>query len=69
MFKILEKITELIVLALEGIEISENSHKQTENYVYTLLKVIEMMIPLEEGDLLDMLHSKYLKENKKISAD
>ncbi|MBF4518736.1 hypothetical protein IRZ71_20465 [Flavobacterium sp. ANB] len=57
------------MLALEGIEISENNHKQTERYIYSLLKVIEMMIPLEEGDLLDMLHSRYLKEKKKISAD
>lgn len=57
------------MLALEGIEISENNHKQTERYIYSLLKVIEMMIPLEEADLLDMLHSRYLKESKKSSAD
>lgn len=57
------------MLALEGIEISENNHRQTERYVYSLLKVIEMLIPLEEGDLLDILHRKYLKQNKKSSAD
>lgn len=57
------------MLALEGIEISENNHKQTERYVYSLLKVIEMLIPLEEGDLLDILHRKYLKQNEKSSAD
>ena len=55
------------MLALEGIEISENYHKQTERYVYSLLKVIEMLIPLEEGDLLDILHRKYLKQNEKSS--
>lgn len=57
------------MLALEGIEISENNHKQTERYVYSLLKVIEMLIPLEEGDLLDILYRKHLKQNKKSSAD
>lgn len=55
------------MLALDGIEISENNHKQTERYVYSLLKVIEMLIPLEEGDLLDILHRKYLKQNEKIT--
>jgi hypothetical protein len=33
------------------------------------LRIIEMLIPLEEADLLDMLYRKYLKENKKSTTN
>ena len=57
------------MLALDGIEVSTNSPRQAERYVYSLLRIIEMLIPLEEAELLDMLYIKFLNENKKQSAN
>jgi hypothetical protein len=37
----------------------------TERYVGSLLRIIEMLIPLEEAKLLDALYRKYLNENNK----
>lgn len=51
------------MLAIEGIEVGNDRH--TERYIGSLLKIIEMLIPMEEGELLDMLYTKYLNENKK----
>lgn len=57
-------LLKVAMLALDGIEMDNSGHIHTEKYVYTLLKIIEKMIPLEEADLLDILHEKYLKELK-----
>jgi hypothetical protein len=54
------------MLALDGME---DSCRHTERYVGSLLKVIEMLIPLEEGELLDILHIKYLNEKKTIDSN
>lgn len=51
--------------ALDGIEVSTNSTIHTERYVGSLLRIIEMLIPLEEAELLDMLYLKHLNEKNK----
>lgn len=51
--------------ALDGIEVSIENTKNTERYVGSLLRIIEMLIPLEEAELLDMLYIKYLNEKNK----
>ncbi|OUD35812.1 hypothetical protein [Flavobacterium sp. FPG59] len=51
--------------ALDGIEVSTESTINTERYVGSLLRIIEMLIPLEEAELLDMLYIKYLNEKNK----
>ena len=51
--------------ALDGIEVSIESTINTERYVGSLLRIIEMLIPLEEAELLDMLYIKYLNEKNK----
>jgi hypothetical protein len=48
--------------ALDGIEVSTESAIHTERYVGSLLRIIEMLIPLEEAELLDMLYLKFLNE-------
>ena len=56
------------MLALEGIEGSGENVKDPERYVGSLLRVIEMLIPLEEGDLLDLLYIKHLNEKNKSGS-
>lgn len=53
------------MLALEGIEVGSNSPRQAERYVYSLLRIVEMLIPLEEAELLDMLYQIHLDGNNK----
>ncbi|QLC65959.1 hypothetical protein LPB248_06605 [Flavobacterium sp. LPB0248] len=50
------------MLALDGIEGSGENIRDPERYVRSLLRITEMLIPMEEGDLLDMLYQKYLNE-------
>jgi hypothetical protein len=54
------------MFALDGME---DSCRHSERYVGSLLKIIEMLIPLEEGELLDILYTKHLEENKKNVAN
>jgi len=57
------------MLALDGMEVStNNSPRHVERYVYSLLRIIEMLIPLEEADLLDMLYIKHLNEKNKSGS-
>lgn len=53
------------MMALDGIEMDDSGREHTERYVHTLLKITEKLIPLEEGDLLDILHKKFLDEKNK----
>ncbi|MNE92449.1 hypothetical protein D3C80_1901750 [compost metagenome] len=50
--------------ALDGIEVSMESNINTERYVGSLLRIIEMLIPLEEAELLDRLYQIHLDESK-----
>ena len=55
--------------ALDGIEVSTESTINTERYVGSLLRIIEMLIPLEEAELLDMLYLKHLNEKNKSDSN
>jgi hypothetical protein len=55
--------------ALDGIEVSTESTINTERYVGSLLRIIEMLIPLEEAELLDMLYLKHLNEKNKCDSN
>ena len=55
--------------ALDGIEVSIENTKNTERYVGSLLRIIEMLIPLEEAELLDMLYLKHLNEKNKSDSN
>ena len=55
--------------ALDGIEVSTKSTINTERYVGSLLRIIEMLIPLEEAELLDMLYLKHLNEKNKSDSN
>ena len=55
--------------ALDGIEVSTESTINTERYVGSLLRIIEMLIPLEESELLDMLYLKHLNEKNKSDSN
>lgn len=57
------------MLALDGMELGNDSHRHTERYIGSLLKIIEMLIPMEEGELLDILYTKHLNENKKNATN
>lgn len=50
--------------ALDGIDVSMESNINTERYVGSLLRIIEMLIPLEEAELLDRLYQIHLDESK-----
>jgi hypothetical protein len=56
-------------LALDGIEVSIDSTRNAERYVGSLLRIIEMLIPLEESELLDILYRKHLNEKKKEASN
>lgn len=55
-------------LALEGIEASEENVRDPERYVASLLRVIEMLVPMEEGELLDILYYKHLNEKNETDS-
>lgn len=55
--------------ALDGIEVSTGSTINIERYVGSLLRIIEMLIPLEEAELLDILYRKHLNENNKNASN
>ena len=48
--------------AFDGIKASIETSINTERYVGSLLRIIEILIPLEEAELLDMLYLKFLNE-------
>lgn len=53
------------MLALDGVETSDSSIcSDPERYVYSLLRITEMLIPMEEAELLDILYRKYSKIHK-----
>jgi len=56
------------MLALDGIELDDSGRGSAEKYVHTLLRITEKLIPLEEGDLLDILHQQYLHEKEDSKA-
>lgn len=66
LFCMIMDLLKVSMLALDGME---DSCRHSERYVGSLLKIIEMLIPLEEGELLDMLYTKHLEENKKNVAN
>ena len=55
--------------ALDGIEVSIDSTRNAERYVGSLLRIIEMLIPLEEAELLDILYRKHLNEKNKSDSN
>ena len=55
--------------ALDGIEVNIENTKNTERYVGSLLRIIEMLIPLEEAELLDILYGKHLNEKNKSDSN
>jgi hypothetical protein len=55
--------------ALDGIEVIIESTINTERYVGSLLRIIEMLIPLEEAELLDMFYLKHLNEKNKDNSN
>lgn len=57
------------MLALEGIEGSGGNVRDPERYVGSLLRIIEMLIPLEEAELLDRLYQIHLDESNKSSSN
>ncbi|RBN51389.1 hypothetical protein [Flavobacterium psychrolimnae] len=69
LFCILSDLLQTTRLALDGIELSTGSIVNIERYIGSLLRIIEMLIPLEEAELLDILHRKYLNENNKNASN
>lgn len=65
LFCIIMDLLKAGMLALEGIEGSGENVRDPERYVGSLLRVIEMLIPMEEADLLDILYRRHLSENDK----
>ncbi|OUD31363.1 hypothetical protein [Flavobacterium sp. FPG59] len=55
--------------ALDGIEVSIETSINTERYVGSLLRIIEMLIPLEEAELLDKLYLKFLNEKNRNDSN
>lgn len=65
LFCIILDLLKAAMLALDGVESSDSSIcRDPEKYVYSLLRVIEMLIPLEEAELLDMLYRRHLDEKE-----
>ena len=66
LFCIIMDLLKAGMLALDGVETSDSTIcRDPERYVYSLLRIIEMLIPMEEAALLDMFYRKYLDEKKK----
>ena len=47
------------MLAIDGLEANNVKDMDKEQYIGSLLKVIEKLIPIEEAALLDELHEQY----------
>lgn len=69
LFCMITDLLQAAKLALDGIEVSPGSTINIERYVGSLLRIIEMLIPLEEAELLDILYKKYLNENNKNASN
>ena len=73
LFCILSDLLQTTRLAVDGIELSAGStvniERYIERYIGSLLRIIEMLIPLEEAELLDTLYIKYLNENNKNASN
>ena len=66
LFCIIMDLLKAGMLALDGVATSDSTiRRDPERYVYSLLRIIEMLIPMEEAALLDMFYRKYLDEKKK----
>lgn len=68
LFCIIMDLLKVGMLALEGIEGSGDNVRDPERYLGSLLRVIEMLIPMEEGELLDILYYKHLNEKNKSDS-
>ncbi|ABQ06731.1 hypothetical protein B0A63_25030 [Flavobacterium johnsoniae UW101] len=68
LFNLIMDLLKAGALALEGIEASEENVRDPEKYVASLLRVIEMLIPMEEGELLDILYYKHLNEKNETDS-
>ncbi|WP_026976885.1 hypothetical protein [Flavobacterium tegetincola] len=64
LFFLIIDLLKTAMLALEGMENSNDKCIEKEIYIRGLLNIIEKMIPLEEAELLDIMHQKYLAEVK-----
>ncbi|REG94046.1 hypothetical protein [Flavobacterium aquicola] len=69
LFCIIMDLLKTAKFALEGIEVSMDSNLSTTRYVGSLLKIIEMMIPFEESELLDILYRKHLNEKNENASN
>lgn len=69
LFCVLSDLLHTTRLAVDGIELSAGSTVNIERYIGSLLRIIGMLIPLEEAELLDILHRKYLNENNKNASN
>lgn len=68
LFCIIMDLLKAGMLALEGIEGGGANVRDPERYVGSLLRVIEMLIPMEEGELLDILYHKHLNEKNESDS-
>ena len=69
LFCILSDLLQTTRLAVDGIELSTGSTVNIERYIGSLLRIIEMLIPLEEAELLDILYRKHLNENNNNASN
>lgn len=64
LFYLIIDILKTAMLVIDGIEANNVKEMDREQYIGSLLKVIEKLIPIEEAALLDELHEQYWNERR-----
>ncbi|MFH7004216.1 hypothetical protein [Flavobacterium bizetiae] len=64
LFSMIMDLLKTAMFAIEGMENSNYYLRDDEKCIAGHLRVIEMLLPLGEGEMLDILYSKYVKMDK-----
>lgn len=68
-FYLIIDLLKTAMLAIDGLEANNVKDMDREQYIASLLKVIEKLIPIEEAALLDELHEQYWDERRQSDSE
>lgn len=57
------------MLAIDGLEAKNAKGMDREQYISSLLKVIEKLIPIEKATLLDELYEQFWDERRQFDSE
>ncbi|WP_432671142.1 hypothetical protein [Flavobacterium sp. SM2513] len=69
LFYLIIDLLKTAMLAIDGLEANNVKDVGREQYIGSLLKVIEKLIPIDEAALLDELHEQFWDERRESDKD